>query len=396
MRRVAATTSWGVGLVLILAVPVTALAQIPAVPPVPAPPQTPPQKAAPPAPAPPPNLYERSWEAPLDLKAPAALVVTSHTALLAGSLANATPDLASRVVAFNLDDGKERWHTDVQGVTALAADDERTIVGLPDSLAAFDTAAGIKRWSAAGLGGPMQLVDRSGWVAVARGADLAALRASDGTTVWRQTFGPQIVGSPRIDGDALFVLLADGRLVRIGLTTGEIQWSIDLDAGATEILAANDRLYVSLSDGRLMVYRELNGRYTWHYNFSAQAVGAGISDTHNVYLSLRDNSVQAIDRGLGNLRWKAPLPERLATAPLLTANVVVMPLAGGEIDIAVAKDGKTAGKIAAPAPPAGTPGASLQLLSLAVAPNDTILRVVKNDDDTLTLAAFRRPPPVKK
>ena len=304
---------------------------------------------------------------------------------------------ASCVLARSLEDDHELWRTDEPyPVTALAADDDHVVFGANGALVALDPADGKIQWTTPLTGDPDAIVNRAGWVIASAGAALGAFRAKDGAVIWQRTLSSAVVGQPAIDGDAVFVLLADGSLGRLAIATGDTKWTTQLDAIASPPFAANDRVYVSLSDGHFEAFDQTDGHLQWPLQFSAPSIGLPISDTAHVYVAIEDNSVRAVDRHIGNQRWQAPLTERPASGPLLDGDYLLMPSLSGQVDIAQRKDGHVLGHINPPPAPAGVPSAAPRLIALAIAPGGVIVRLVSNGDTTLTLAAYHRAAKVQK
>jgi outer membrane protein assembly factor BamB len=334
-------------------------------------------------------LYDEAWHVAVDVDRPIHLAATAHAVFITGA-SRATG--ASCILARSLEDDHELWRTDgPHPVTALDTDDDHVIFGANGALVSLDPADGKVQWTTPQTGDPDAIVDRAGWVLVSAGSALGAFQAKDGSVIWQRTLGSAVVGKPALDGDAVFVLLADGSLWRLAIATGETQWTTWLDATARPPFAANDRVYVSLSDGLFLAFDQTHGHLLWPLHFGAPSIGVPISDTAHVYVAIEDNSVRAVDRHIGNQRWQAPLTQRPASGPLLDGDYVLMPFLSGEIDIAQRRDGHVLGHIGPPpAAPAGVPGAPPGLIALAIAPGSVIIRLVSNADTTLTLAAYHR------
>ncbi len=201
------------------------------------------------------------------------------------------------------------------------------------------------------------------------------------------TLGPALAAAPAIDGDGLFVTLADGRLMHLALSTGDVRWTVWLDADSGDLLAANDRVYVGERDGGFVAYWQKNGEYNWRKQFNGETVGAATSDLEHVYVSLLDNTVRALDRHTGNQSWTTPLETRPAAGPAVLAGAVLIASSTGEIMVSRGKDGRGTGKIAAPKE--DTPGVTPHLIAFTVA-GPSIVRLVANGDGTLSLTAYRR------
>ena len=373
VRWIGATTSWGVRLLVSLSLPFAPQTQTPPIPPAAAGSASP---AAAPAPKPAADLYDEAWHVAVDLDRPIHLAATTHAVVIAGS---------SHVVARSLEDDHELWHADEsRPVTALAAYDERVLIGANDSLVSLDPVAGKVQWTTPQTGDPDQIICRAGWVIASAGSALGAFRATDGSAIWHETLGSAVLGAPAIDGDAVFVVLTDGRLLRLAIASGEIEWTTWLDAISSLPLAANGRVYVSLSDGHFEAFDQTHGHLVWPLHFSAPSIGAAISDTEHVYLAIEDNSVRAVDRYIGNQRWQAQLTDRPASGPLLDGDYVLLPSVSGEIGIAQRKDGHVLGHISQPTTPPGVPAATPPLIALATAPGSLIIPLIVTADATPT------------
>ena len=132
---------------------------------------------------------------------------------------------------------------------------------------------------------------------------------------------------------------------RLAIATGELDWACDLDAGSLSLLAANDLVYLSMRDGGFVAYAQRDGHFRWRYPARAPAIGLPISDTSHVYIAFQDNTVQALDRYVGNQSWQAQLTQRPPTGPLLTTTDVLLPSDDGDIGLARTNNGHIEGHI---------------------------------------------------
>jgi outer membrane protein assembly factor BamB len=304
---------------------------------------------------------------------------------------------ATAVVALGLDDGHELWRAEAENVSALAADDAVVLVGERGSVRSLDPATGREQWTITLTGQPTSIVARAGWVIATAGPTIGAFRANNGTTIWQQALGADINASPSIDGDGLFVTLADGRLLRLDMATGDVRWTTLLDAASGGVLAANDLVYVGESDGGFRALRQSNGEDAWRKQFRAETIGTPVSDSDHVYAAVLDNTVRALDRHTGNERWVTQLVTRPGGGPMVTAEGLLIPSATGEVGLNRFKDGRTMARLPLPTKPAtDSPGAEPRLVGFtAVGPN-AILRLMANADGTLTLTRYRKTPPKPK
>jgi outer membrane protein assembly factor BamB len=198
---------------------------------------------------------------------------------------------------------------------------------------ARDAQTGAARWSTPLPGGAaVPIFYDTGWLlASTTSGELAALRASDGTVVWRRQLGAPLSGSPGAALDRLYLSLEDNRLVCVLLTSGEIVWSRALPARVTALLALEDQLVVGTTGKRIMSIDLKNGRERWGRNVGGDVSGLPAADEKRIYYASRDNILWAVDRKSGNLRWKANLGSRPAGGPLRLTDTLLMPMVSSEI-----------------------------------------------------------------
>ena len=85
-----------------------------------------------------------------------------------------------------------------------------------------------------------------------------------------------------------------------------------------------------------------NGRERWGWTVGGDISGAPAADENRIYFAARDNVLRAVDRGSGNLRWKANLPSRPAGGPLRLPDTLLMPLVSNELQRFEPETGKPA------------------------------------------------------
>jgi outer membrane protein assembly factor BamB len=206
----------------------------------------------------------------------------------------------------------------------MTAAGDRIVAQGKDSVVALAAATGKVLWSVDVGQVTAPLLARDGWVLVAAGEQLSAVRLSDGAKVWDQKLG-RIEQRPAIDGDRLYAPVADGRLVALDLTTGAVQWERQLIGAPTEPFALAERIY--LGAGRNFVcIRARDGAVHWDWGtIGAPIVGAPAADANNVFMVAMDNLVRAMDRVNGNGRWKADLGHRPDAGPTVTGHTVAVP-----------------------------------------------------------------------
>jgi len=254
------------------------------------------------------------------------------------------PLQGGKLVAANLNRGTIRWQLDVATALTPATGEGLVFVVTDSTIEARDAATGAVRWSSPWSGGSTvpPLYD-TGWLLASTAAgDLVAMRASDGQTVWRRQLGSPLSGSPGPALDRLYLPLADNRVVSLLLATGDVMWERTLPARATSLLALDDQLVIGTAAKRVISLHLRNGRERWAWPVGGDISGAPAADADRIYFAARDNVLRAVDRGSGNLRWKANLPSRPAGGPLRLPDALLMPLVSSEIQAFEPASGKPA------------------------------------------------------
>jgi outer membrane protein assembly factor BamB len=243
------------------------------------------------------------------------------------------PLKGGELVAVNLDRGTIRWRMGVATAFTPATGDGLVFTVTGDTIEARDGRTGATRWQAPLPGGAaVPLYWDTGWlIASTPTGDLAAFRATDGTLVWRQELGAALSGRPGPALDRLYLALADDRLVAVLLATGATVWSRTLPARVIALLALEDQLVVGTAAKHVMSLSLSNGRERWTWAVGGDIAGTPVADDERIYFAARDNLLRAVDRGNGNLRWKANLPSRPAGGPLRLPDALLMPMVSSEI-----------------------------------------------------------------
>ncbi len=256
------------------------------------------------------------------------------------------------VASFGLDDGAELWRVDLQPDHPFAVYDGKLFVAAGEAFHALDARTGQVAWrQPTGTLTAPPLV-HGGWVIVASGNEVVASRAADGAVVWRRPHGAPR-HAPTIEGDQLFLPLADARVLAVTLTTGEVQWERKLGDQPSEIAALGDRIYVGSADKYFYCLDAEDGDREWRHRIGAVVIGRPAIDARRVYVATTDNLLRAFDRVDGALKWQAPLPFRPYSGPVLLGTVVLAPGYVAELQTLDAATGKPGAGLALGAPLAG-------------------------------------------
>lgn len=227
------------------------------------------------------------------------------------------------VEARRASDGTELWRRDIRTEAPLAADGGRVFIASGSAIYALN-ADGSAGWHAETGVLTAPILAHDGWVIAATDTELTALRASDGSVVWRLPAGAARE-RPTIEGAALFVSTKDGRLMALDLATGKQKWERRFRGAPTEALAFADRVFVGSADTYCYSLHADNGEIAWRQRTGAVLRGRPAADDLRVYVVGLDNQLRAFDRRNGALRWPPRgLPFRPTTGPVVFGRTVAV------------------------------------------------------------------------
>jgi len=186
----------------------------------------------------------------------------------------------------------------------------------------------------------------NGWlIAATIQGDIVALRASDGTPVWRQAVGSPAHAHQALAADRVYVPTEDGRVVALRVDTGAVLWDHRVGGAAGDIVALEDRLFVGSNDNYFYCLRTDTGERDWPWRTGADIVGLAVIDRHTVYFVSLDNILWAVNRSNGNQRWKRPLALRPTTGPLQVGHALVVVGFAPKLPAFNMRDGTPAGDV---------------------------------------------------
>ena len=295
------------------------------------------------------------------------------------------------LVARSLENGEAVWNAPISPTNTPATGDHLLFVPSKGRVSALDEATGSVKWQdelPAPVSAPLW---RAGWLIIAGDRELRAYRAADGHQLWTLPLPAAVTNPPVIDGDQLFMTLADQSLVSVDITKPAVTWTLALEAAPGPLLAANGLVYFGGDDDNVYAYRQSRPtRPEWVYRARTGTLGAPVADAKHVYVALLNNTTRALDAHNGSMRWAVELPARPAHGLALAADMLVVPLLSGEIAVCTFRPAPlrpTTRVIAFPKPPDAPPG-FFQRLESSVTKKDLarvfLTTVSFQDERTLT------------
>ncbi|MBL8638879.1 MAG: PQQ-binding-like beta-propeller repeat protein [Alphaproteobacteria bacterium] len=235
---------------------------------------------------------------------------------------------------------KRIWDTDIgQGASkALPLLPQPVIVGgrifaldTDNEVSAYDAANGKKIWDrnirpknekedviAGGLAAsPTAVFITTGY------REMVALNPADGKILWKVRLTSPARAAPTIDGNNLYVMTVDNRLVSLDATDGHLKWEYEGSeetaslVGAASPAASSEIVLAAFSNGDLTALRVENGSVAWSYSLLSlagrggmgsstmpDAAGAPVIDQNLVLGASYGGRVAALDYRSGQTVWQ--------------------------------------------------------------------------------------------
>ncbi len=274
-------------------------------------------------------------------------------------------DRKGRVVALDAESGKQIWSVRIDAPVSAGPAEGGDLVLLGTSNAqviALDRTNGAQRWSAQVssevLSVPQLDLDR----VIVQTADgtLAGLDAKDGHQVWVSDRSVPVLtlrgtSTPVVQHGIVLAGFSTGKLVALSADKGFVAWekSIAVPKGRSELerivdidgnpVVAGASVYVTTYQGRVARVDIQTGNVDWDRDMSSY-VGLGV-DYSQVYVTDDKSDVWALSRSSGASEWKMEaLANRGLTAPAVIGDYVVVADAEGYIHLLSRSDGHIAGR----------------------------------------------------
>lgn len=204
------------------------------------------------------------------------------------------------------------------GVLALLQPDG-TLIGL-------DPGTGTSRWkSASGIEGELPpAVDADRFLVA--GAGLAAVEAATGRILWRADESDAIVAPPVPSGSCVLTLESNSVVRCRDRETGTTRWTITIDAPvlAPPILDDRGRVLVGTTARAFVAVRAEDGKPRWSWKLGADVRDVAVPFQNQVLFTSYEAVLYSITRSNGHMSWRAPLPSRPFSVPLLFGSTVLV------------------------------------------------------------------------
>ena len=146
---------------------------------------------------------------------------------------------------------------------------------------------------------------------------LYALDRDTGARKWTFDAGNPIPSSPAVGGRAIYVGTRDGQFFAVDAATGRQRWKVATgalvpwpwghesgDVYTSSPAFIDGVVYFGAGDGRVYAVDAASGREKWSAQTGGRVRGSPAVDASRVYVGAADGRVYAFDRASGGVRWK--------------------------------------------------------------------------------------------
>jgi outer membrane protein assembly factor BamB len=160
---------------------------------------------------------------------------------------------------------------------------------------------------------------------VVAGEGLAVLDAASGRLTW-SAMEARAATAPALSATSVVLGEADGHLRGRDLATGRVLWSHPTTRALQAAPVADDggRILVGTTDRRFVSLEGATGEARWTWRLGADVQHAATVFERLVLFATNEDVLYALDRGNGHLAWRAPLPSRPLSGPVLFGDAVLV------------------------------------------------------------------------
>ena len=284
-----------------------------------------------------------AWKTLLDENVVAPLAADSRRIYVA------TRDGAVR--ALDPLSGSPLWKVDGFPGSLSAADGVVFVRDEKGTVTSLHPRNGAVRWrTETGVAGTLPvLVDRDRVHVAGRG--LASLLLETGAPVFVDAAGAETTAPPVATTSRILTGEADGTLRCRDRATGTVRWTLQTRAALAApplVDERRNRLYLGTTDKRILEVSLDKGDTGWTWRIGADAGNAGLLLKDRVLFAPHDAVLYALARG-GNLAWRAALPSRPLSAPMLADGRVLVACLENLVVAVAADTGTVEGAFKTPA-----------------------------------------------
>ena len=242
---------------------------------------------------------------------------------------NADGARPAMLVAVDRETGATRWTYPVASQLPPALTNGVVVVAASDQLHAVGPRDGQPQWKIP-LARPVRapMISRGALLLTLQGDELVAFNIERRAVAWQRAIGESGSVLMTADDEAVYAATEAGRVIRVNLSDGSLQWEQTLEGVLSEPTIDRDRLFVgsNANRGSLWSLDAQDGEQDWRVRgrfLTAPVVGTAV-DSDVLYVVSKDTFLRALRRNTGNQLWKKPAGTQLILPPRVFEGVVAV------------------------------------------------------------------------
>lgn len=142
---------------------------------------------------------------------------------------------------------------------------------------------------------------------------------------------------PSIDGEQIFAVSAQGDLVAADLSTGKVNWRVELDTPIGGGAGAGNGIVVLATEaGEVIAFDTTDGQERWRYQASSEVISQPQMNAELLVIQQLNGKITALDLTTGEQRWSydSQIPRlslRGTSAPIVAADLTLAGFANGKL-----------------------------------------------------------------
>lgn len=180
-----------------------------------------------------------------------------------------------------------------------------------------------------------------------RGGQVIALRASNGSRIWRIALASRTESSPLIAGDQVIFGTEKGEVLSLHRVSGRVRWRYRAGGAIKAAVAMEgNTLYVGDYSGRMHAIWARSGRKRWVSDLGGSLYSTPAVAYGRVFVGNIDRSVVAVGADTGRIAWRRRMKGYVYSAPAVApvkgkGPTVFIGSYGGQLVALDARSGKT-------------------------------------------------------
>ena len=167
-----------------------------------------------------------------------------------------------------------------------------------------------------------------------------------GNVKWAFETNEQIVSTPILKGDIVYVNAQDNRIVALNKDSGAIIWERPTEIPIDSSPAVTDNLvFIALRNNKVLALDRYNGDEKWQFAMpdnpdALPLTGSPLVKDGVLYIGSGDNKLYALDALTGELKWDYLTRDWLTNTPAISNNLLVISSMDGRVTIHDTNTGK--------------------------------------------------------